>query len=173
MQIKPDEITSILKSRIEGLDTTSADLAEVGTVLGFLQQGAPIPEFPSYVQTCLALAADPAFCASLDAEQPGLEEHVVGPRCPQCDHVTLEAMSAGLLHHQTFAAYAAVYGVAQALHNTLLCNASGCPPREPVRPWQVRPGGPALLRSSVSGESGPGTATGLAPPTCSNLPTSS
>jgi F-type H+-transporting ATPase subunit alpha len=33
MQIKPDEITSILKSRIEGLDASSADLAEVGTVL--------------------------------------------------------------------------------------------------------------------------------------------
>ena len=33
MQIKPDEITSILRSRIEGLDTDSADLAEVGTVL--------------------------------------------------------------------------------------------------------------------------------------------
>jgi F-type H+-transporting ATPase subunit alpha len=33
MQINPDEITSILKSRIEGLDTTSADLTEVGTVL--------------------------------------------------------------------------------------------------------------------------------------------
>src|ERR1700691_4243811 len=33
MQINPDEITSILKSRIEGLDTTGADLTEVGTVL--------------------------------------------------------------------------------------------------------------------------------------------
>ncbi len=33
MDIKPDEITAILKSRIEGLDTSSADLAEVGTVL--------------------------------------------------------------------------------------------------------------------------------------------
>src|ERR671938_638627 len=33
IQIKPDEITSILKSRIEGLDTDSADLTEVGTVL--------------------------------------------------------------------------------------------------------------------------------------------
>ncbi len=33
MQIKPDEITSILKSRIEGLDSTSGDLTEVGTVL--------------------------------------------------------------------------------------------------------------------------------------------
>src|SRR5436305_782212 len=33
MQIKPDEITSILRSRIEGLDTENADLTEVGTVL--------------------------------------------------------------------------------------------------------------------------------------------
>jgi F-type H+-transporting ATPase subunit alpha len=33
MQINPDEITSILKSRIEGLDTSGADLTEVGTVL--------------------------------------------------------------------------------------------------------------------------------------------
>ncbi len=33
MQIKPDEITSILKSRIEGLETGGGDLAEVGTVL--------------------------------------------------------------------------------------------------------------------------------------------
>jgi F-type H+/Na+-transporting ATPase subunit alpha len=33
LQIKPDEITSILKSRIEGLDAGQADLTEVGTVL--------------------------------------------------------------------------------------------------------------------------------------------
>lgn len=33
MQIKPDEITSILKGRIEGLDAGQADLSEVGTVL--------------------------------------------------------------------------------------------------------------------------------------------
>src|SRR5215212_10306128 len=33
LQIKPDEITSILKSRIEGLDADSAELTEVGTVL--------------------------------------------------------------------------------------------------------------------------------------------
>jgi F-type H+-transporting ATPase subunit alpha len=33
MQIKPDEITSILKSRIEGLDAGGVELAEVGTIL--------------------------------------------------------------------------------------------------------------------------------------------
>src|SRR3984885_5031932 len=33
MQINPDEITSILKSRIEGLDAGTATLTEVGTVL--------------------------------------------------------------------------------------------------------------------------------------------
>jgi F-type H+/Na+-transporting ATPase subunit alpha len=33
VEIKPDEITSILRSRIEGLDQDEADLSEVGTVL--------------------------------------------------------------------------------------------------------------------------------------------
>src|SRR5205085_9774064 len=33
IKIKPDEITSILKQRIEGLDDGGADLSEVGTVL--------------------------------------------------------------------------------------------------------------------------------------------
>src|SRR6202167_2541513 len=33
MQINPDEITSILKARIEGLDAGSVSLTEVGTVL--------------------------------------------------------------------------------------------------------------------------------------------
>jgi F-type H+/Na+-transporting ATPase subunit alpha len=33
MKIKPDEITSILKSRIEGLEDGGADMSEVGTVL--------------------------------------------------------------------------------------------------------------------------------------------
>jgi F-type H+-transporting ATPase subunit alpha len=33
MEIKPDEIASILRERIEGMDTASADLSEVGTVL--------------------------------------------------------------------------------------------------------------------------------------------
>src|SRR6202451_2801445 len=33
MDIHPDEITSILRRRIEGLDTSGAELSEVGTVL--------------------------------------------------------------------------------------------------------------------------------------------
>src|SRR6202051_4183453 len=33
MQINPDEITNILKSRIEGLDSGTAELTEVGTAL--------------------------------------------------------------------------------------------------------------------------------------------
>ena len=33
MEIKPDEIASILRERIEGMETGTADLSEVGTVL--------------------------------------------------------------------------------------------------------------------------------------------
>nr|XP_027803251.1 taste receptor type 1 member 3 [Marmota flaviventris] len=123
---------------------TLPGIAQVGTVLGFLQRGAQLPEFSQYVEMHLALASDPAFCASLD-DKPDLEEHVVGPRCPQCDHITLRNLSTGLLqnlsagqlHHQIFATYAAVHGVAQALHNTLQCSPTRCPAREPVRPWQL------------------------------------
>ncbi|XP_062046254.1 taste receptor type 1 member 3 [Lepus europaeus] len=120
-------------------------MAQMGTVLGFLQRGAPLPAFPRYVESRLALAANPAFCATLDAEQPGLEELAVGPRCPQCDQVSpqnlsawlQQNLSAGQLHHQIFATYAAVYSVAQALHNTLGCDSAGCPEQERVRPWQL------------------------------------
>ncbi|KAM5160837.1 taste receptor type 1 member 3 [Callospermophilus lateralis] len=123
---------------------TLPGIAQVGTVLGFLQRGVQLPEFSQYVEMHLALASDPAFCASL-GEKPDLEEHVVGPRCPQCDHITLRNLSTGLLqnlsagqlHHQIFATYAAVYSVAQALHNTLQCSPTSCPAREPVRPWQL------------------------------------
>ncbi|KAB0399495.1 hypothetical protein E2I00_015807, partial [Balaenoptera physalus] len=61
---------------------TLPGMDRVGTVLGVPRQGAQMPEFPSYVRTRLALATAPAYCASPDAGQPGLEEHVVEPRCP-------------------------------------------------------------------------------------------
>ncbi|XP_048206029.1 taste receptor type 1 member 3 [Perognathus longimembris pacificus] len=123
---------------------TLPNIAQVGTVLGFIQRGMLLPEFSQYVEARLALAADPAFCASLNAE-PDQEERVMGPRCPQCDHITLrnlsawllQNLSAGQLHHQIFATYAAVYSVAQALHTTLQCNASSCAASELVQPWQL------------------------------------
>ncbi|XP_063091321.1 taste receptor type 1 member 3 isoform X2 [Cavia porcellus] len=129
---------------MSNLVMTLPGIHQVGTILGFLQQGALLPEFSSYMETQLSLAADPAFCASLGAEQD-LEEDVVGPRCPQCDQITLQNLSAGLvhnlsagqLHYQIFATYAAVYSVAQALHHTLRCSTSSCPAQEPVRPWQL------------------------------------
>lgn len=126
---------------------TLPNIASVGTVLGFLQRGAPLPEFSHYVKTRLALAADPTYCASLNAELD-LEEHVMGQRCPQCDYIMLQNLTSGLLqnlsagqlHHQIYATYAAVYSVAQALHNTLQCNVSHCRTSEHVQPWQVRVG---------------------------------
>src|ERR1700753_2113308 len=42
MQIKPDEITSILKSRIEGLDTSEAELTEAGSVLSVADGICPV-----------------------------------------------------------------------------------------------------------------------------------
>ncbi len=51
MEIKPDEIASILRQRIEGLDTDEAELAEVGTVLSVADGIARIHG----VDNCMAL----------------------------------------------------------------------------------------------------------------------
>jgi F-type H+-transporting ATPase subunit alpha len=51
MQIKPDEITSILKARIEGLDEGGADLSEVGTVLSIADGIARVHG----LENCMAL----------------------------------------------------------------------------------------------------------------------
>src|ERR1044072_3380902 len=42
MQIKPDEITNILKSRIEGLDAGKAELTAAGTVLPVADGTRPV-----------------------------------------------------------------------------------------------------------------------------------
>ncbi|XP_074158676.1 taste receptor type 1 member 3 [Sminthopsis crassicaudata] len=109
----------------------------MGTILGFLLQGSPLPEFDDYVARCLSQAANQTFCDSL-GETPSLsEEDVIGPQCPQCDHISHKNISAGLQHHQTFAVYAAVYSVAHALHRSLGCNASGCFSKNGTRPWEL------------------------------------
>ena len=51
MEIKPDEIASILRERIEGLQTDSADLSEVGTVLSVADGIARIHG----IDNCMAL----------------------------------------------------------------------------------------------------------------------
>src|SRR3954452_21195608 len=60
MQIKPDEITSILKSRIEGLETDGGgDLAEGGTVLSVADCIATLHGL-EYCQGIALLALPPA-----------------------------------------------------------------------------------------------------------------
>ncbi|XP_016285527.2 taste receptor type 1 member 3 isoform X1 [Monodelphis domestica] len=109
----------------------------VGTIMGFLLRGAPLPEFNDYVARCLAQAADKAFCDSLEEAFPNTEDDVVGPQCPQCDDISHENISSGLQHHQTFAVYAAVYSVAHALHLSLGCTNSGCFSNNRTRPWEL------------------------------------
>ncbi|XP_020827518.1 taste receptor type 1 member 3 [Phascolarctos cinereus] len=112
-------------------------IQRVGTILGFLLRSSPLPEFSDYVNQCLTQAANQTFCDTLGEAPPQSHDDVVGPQCPQCDDISHKDIESGLLHHQTFAAYAAAYSVAQALHLSLGCNASGCPSQNRIRPWEL------------------------------------
>ena len=60
LQIKPDEITSILKARIEGLDNGEADLSEVGTVLSIADGIARVHG----LDNCMSLSCSSCHTAS-------------------------------------------------------------------------------------------------------------
>ena len=64
MQIKPDEITSILKSRIEGLEEGEAELTEVGTVLSIADGWSPL------VSVSVMSLTDPAVALRLSGWSP-------------------------------------------------------------------------------------------------------
>ena len=51
MEIKPDEISKILRERIEGMDAGEADLSEVGTVLSVADGIARVHG----IENCMAL----------------------------------------------------------------------------------------------------------------------
>ena len=81
MQIKPDEITSILKQRIEGMEEGGADLSEVGTVLSI---GDGIARVHG-LDNCESLEMLGALTGERVAE---LVDVVVG-RVPLCDGAEL------------------------------------------------------------------------------------
>ncbi|XP_063072738.1 taste receptor type 1 member 3-like [Engraulis encrasicolus] len=112
----------------------------VGTILAFADKSRPLPLLSPYFQALFSKIQQER------QEQPSSEPSSLTPTmgnpCPQCwyfspDNITL--VDHTLLQRTAFSVYAAVYSVAQALHDMLGCNATSCPPlgKQKIYPWQL------------------------------------
>nr|XP_056721421.1 taste receptor type 1 member 3-like [Euleptes europaea] len=108
----------------------------IGTVIGFIIKGGNVSRFQEYVGRLLHLTQQESFCEASQKEADKVGSDVLGPQCPQCDHLLPDNISSVLEHRQTFAVYGSVYSVAQALHNVLGCETGQCK-KSSVKPWQL------------------------------------
>ncbi|XP_054857845.1 taste receptor type 1 member 3 [Eublepharis macularius] len=116
--------------------TSLKQVDSIGTVIGFIIKGGNVASFQEYVSQLLELTQQKSFCEASQKEANEVGSNVLGPQCPQCDHISQENISSVLEHRQTFAVYTAVYSVAHALHKVLGCESGQCK-KNNIKPWQL------------------------------------
>ncbi|XP_020637673.3 taste receptor type 1 member 3 [Pogona vitticeps] len=116
--------------------TTVKNISAIGTVMGFVIKAGEIPCFEDYVYRLLEETQRDGFCQASQEEANKVGPDVLGPQCGICNNISRENVEVVLHHQQTFAVYAAVYGVAHALHAALRCSTGQCL-RKSITSWQV------------------------------------
>ena len=160
MEIKPDEIASILRERIEGLETESADLAEVGTVLSVADGIARVHGLDNCMSLeMLELPHDVTGLAlNLEADNVGAvlfgewDKVVEGDTVKRTGHAAARSRSAR--------SCSAAWSTRSAARSTT--RARSTPPR-PARPSSRRPASSSASRSNEPVQTGLKAIDGMIP----------
>ncbi|XP_075997299.1 taste receptor type 1 member 3 [Genypterus blacodes] len=112
--------------------TTLPDIHTVGTIIGFTDRVQTLDLLTAYTQELLTKLGQEGMGTAAGPHSP----------CPQCWNLSPANISLVTNHavqHTAFSVYAAIYSVAQALHNMLGCNATACVwgPESKIYPWQL------------------------------------
>ncbi|XP_037345619.2 taste receptor type 1 member 3 [Pungitius pungitius] len=123
-----------MSNRLTSLD----HIERVGTIIGFTEKTKPLDLLTSYTRGLLA---------KLSKERDGTAPPARGSNdpknpCPQCWNLSTTNVSLvedAAVRQQAFSVYAAIYSVAQALHNLLQCNSTACihGPETQILPWKL------------------------------------
>ncbi|XP_029288187.1 taste receptor type 1 member 3 [Cottoperca gobio] len=129
-------IASTSWSIINGV-TSLPNIQTIGTIIGFTDQTKTLDLFTLYTQVLFtklskerANTSPPAQKSKGDFDNP----------CPQCWNLSSANITSVInpaVKRNAFSVYAAIYIVAQALHNLLGCNSTACMQKTKIYPWEL------------------------------------
>ncbi|XP_033481912.1 taste receptor type 1 member 3 [Epinephelus lanceolatus] len=115
------------------------NMKSVGTIIGFTDDTETLDLLPAYTQALFTKLSEER--AKTPPPAPKSKGNPDNP-CPQCwflskDNISL--VTNAVVNHTAFSVYAAIYSLAQALHNLLRCNSTACMhgPETKVYPWEL------------------------------------
>ncbi|XP_005943707.1 taste receptor type 1 member 3 [Haplochromis burtoni] len=123
---------------IDARVTSLPNIETIGTVVGFLDKIGTLSLFSDYAMELFKkLSAERAKTST-----PTTNLNHPNNRCPHCWKLSVDNISiveAPAVQTSAFSVYAAVYSVAQALHNLLECNSTACKwgTGSKIYPWKL------------------------------------
>uniref|UniRef100_A0A3Q4HU01 Taste receptor type 1 member 3 n=1 Tax=Neolamprologus brichardi TaxID=32507 RepID=A0A3Q4HU01_NEOBR len=133
---------------IDARVTSLPDIETVGTIIAFVDKTDTLGLFTDYAMELFKKLSEERIKKST----PATNLYNTNNPCPQCwnlspDNITL--VEAPAVQTSAFSVYAAVYSVAQALHNLLECNSTACQwgSGSKIYPWKLLE---ALRKTSIN-----------------------
>ncbi|XP_030634149.1 LOW QUALITY PROTEIN: taste receptor type 1 member 3 [Chanos chanos] len=121
--------------------TALPNIHTVGTILAFADMTQRLGHFSSYMRELFTKIEEERL-QSQSTEQVAESSPLDNP-CPDCWQLSPDNMSlveVPMVQRTAFSVYAAIYSIAQALHDMLGCNTTSCPAKTKhtkIYPWQL------------------------------------
>ncbi|XP_076607442.1 taste receptor type 1 member 3 [Chaetodon auriga] len=117
--------------------TSLPSINNIGTILAFTDKLQTLDQLTAYTKVLLKLSEKSAK----KSPPASITDDPLNP-CPQCWNLSpanISLVTEPSVQRTAFSVYAAVYSVAQALHNLLGCNSTACKmgPETKIYPWKL------------------------------------
>ncbi|KAK5872651.1 hypothetical protein PBY51_013333 [Eleginops maclovinus] len=117
--------------------TSLPNIQTIGTVIGLIYQTQTLEELTAYTQVLLTKLSEERANMSPPASKSKVNSKHPCPQCRNLSPANISLVTEPAVKRTAFNVYAAIYFVAEALHNLLGCNSTGCVKETKIYPWKL------------------------------------